>query len=241
MKNRMYGCLGKWSGLCAALALWAASGQACPPEMPVPVPSLTGVWTGPVSGEATGNTRFPPLPPNPNDQTSESTAQTVESVQIVFDDSLRLVKVPLVVSAFGGSFSEQSVTVFNVGEVQTVSNSSSDTIPSGTADTNTLEFTFTTTFTVVESTATMDHFHVVYEMANVGIFNQTGTAPNFPSSSSTTSSIGTLAFDGTVVDGQLMFSADFNINGTSTNVSNMSIRTGNGFVVGSVVGTLEAN
>lgn len=244
MKNQNYRYFGKWSAICAVAAVFAASGQACPPEMPpVPVPSLTGVWTGPISGEATSSRKFNTIPPtNPNPNTADGTFQTVGTVQIVFDDSARLVTLPLVLSAFSSFFSEQALTAFDVGETQTFANTFTNVSPTGATDTNTFGSSFTTTLTVIESVLTMDHFRVVYETTNILVQSQSSTVPMSVPSSSTQSSTGTLTFDATLMNGQLMFSADFNINGSGENLSGgATIQTANGFVVGSLTGTLASN
>ena len=192
MLNRPHRRIEKWSALCAVLALVAVSGPACPPEAPSSG-SLPGLWTGTISGDATLNTALiTPDPPNPNSQTSQTTARLTRQVQIVVDAAGRPTTLPLLTSAFGTSFEERAVTAFNVGETQTIASTTSTTAPSGAVESTTTESTNSTTLTVRESTLTADHFRVVYSTAFTTMNSTTGTAPGFMPSSQLFSSTGTL-------------------------------------------------
>jgi hypothetical protein len=233
----------KWTTLCTLAGLIAASGQACPPEAPLPTPanSLEGVWTGPIRGEGAVNSRTNnPSPPNPTDSTTDATYQSVATVQIVVKDGLRQIDLPRVPSAFYGGFVKQSLTVFNPGETQTIANETKYVSPSGATYSYTDVLSDTTTLTVTESVITMDHFRVVYETSNNNRNIRTYTAPMSTPSSSSQTSTGTLTLEGTLVNGQLMFSANSNQNGSRENKSGATTQIGNGFAVATLTGTLFA-
>ncbi|HKQ49765.1 MAG TPA: hypothetical protein VJZ71_16950 [Phycisphaerae bacterium] len=241
MKSQRLSRVGKGSALSVLAALFAASGQACPPEMPN-AGSLPGLWTGSISGDVTLNTLLNmPDPPNPNSQTSESTVHITREVQIVFDPAGRPTTLPLVNSAFGTSLDVQVVTAFNPGETQTITSTTTVTSPTGATDTVTSEQTNSTTLTVTESILTADHFRVVYSTAATTMFSTTGTAVGFMPSSQLFSSTGTLTYDAMATGGHVVFSMDFNNTGTVEFESMGVMTTGNGFSVGSLSGTLAAD
>ncbi|HKQ49763.1 MAG TPA: hypothetical protein VJZ71_16940 [Phycisphaerae bacterium] len=239
MTNGQVRCFGKWSAICAALAVIAASGQACPPEMPGSATSLAGLWTGVIGGETTVTTiQDAPSPPNTNDQTLDQTGFTSSNLVIGFNDAGLPTTLPLAVSAFGSFFSSQPVTAFNAGEMQTISFSSNSTSPSGAMHAITSETTFTTTLTVTESVLTSDHFRVVYATTNITDQMTTFTDPAIDPQEFAQSSTGTLIVEATADGGVVMFSMDFNNNGTSVRTLSGNTSTGNGFAVGSLSGTL---
>ena len=231
--------VGKWSAFCVALALFVASGQACPPEMPGSAANLAGLWSGVIGGEATVTTiQNAPSPPNTNDQTSNVTGFFSSSLVVGFNDAGLPTTLPLAVSAFGSFFSSQPVTAFNVGEMQTISLSSNSTFPNGPMHAITQETTTTTTLMVTESVLTPDHFRAVYATTNITDQSTTFTDPAIMPQSQTQSSTGTLIVDATAVGGVVLFSMDFNNNGTSERTMAGATSTGNGFAVGSFSGTL---
>jgi hypothetical protein len=233
---------GKWSAICAALAVFAASGQACPPGSPGPASPLAGLWTGSISGDVTLSNNFGATdPPNPNPQTQNSVSRNTSTLQLVFNEAGRPATLPLVVSAFGTGFSIQAVTAFNVGETQTIASTNTSVFPEGATFTETGESISTTTLTVVESILAPDHFRVVYATTNDVDSTNTSTDPMFTPFSQTLSSTGTLTLDAVAVGGAVQFSMDFNVNGTVERTEDMVVSTGNGFVVGSLAGTLAAD
>jgi hypothetical protein len=239
MKSRYFG---KWTALCAVLAVVAASGQACPPEMPLPAPSLAGLWSGSISGDGTTNIAVNGIVPlNPHPGMISGTNRIASNLQIVFTDAGLPTTLPLMASAFFIEFEPQAVTVFNVGEMETISSSFIITSPEGAADLSTFEISVQTTLTVVESVLTPDHFRVVYATTNVQDISQTSTDPMFSPVKQLISSTGTLTFDATAVGGAVMFSMDFNNNGSIELTQAGNMPTGNGFAVGSLTGTLAAD
>jgi hypothetical protein len=228
----------KWTTLGAIAALFAASGQAEAP-LPTPANSLEGVWTGPISGEGAMNFRTNnPNPPNPTDGTIDASSQTVGTAQIVVKDGLRLIDLPLVLSAFSSGHFQQSITVFSPGEAQNITNEFTSVRPEGTTYAVTEKTTLTTTFTVTESVITMDHFRVVYETSNNYGYVRTSTTPMSSPGSSNQTSTGTLTLEGTLVNGQLMFSANTNQNGSSESKTGANTTISKGFAVGTLTGTL---
>lgn len=236
MKNLYFG---KWTAFCTITAIFAASGQACPPG---PVSSLAGLWTGLISGDVTINASIGAIsPPNPNPLTINQTERIESTLQLVFNDAGLPTTLPLALSAFEGGFTQEAVTAFNVGEMQTILGTTTNTSPDGATDTTTFDQSTVTTLTVVESTLTADHFRVVYNTSFVAMLSVTGTDPMFEAVSQTQSSTGTLTVDATAVGGAVMFSVDFNINGSFETTSGGAMPSGNGFVVGSLAGTLAAD
>lgn len=237
MKDRNNRSFGKWSAFCAVAAVFAASGQACPPGMPGS--NLAGLWTGVISGEVTQiSVQNAPSPPNPNAGTTDFNGLRTEDLTIGFNDSGLPTTLPLAVSAFSPGFSVQPVTAFNVGETQSITTSSSQTIPTGATFAITLAGSTTTTLTVVESVLMPDHFRVVYATTSTTTQSFTSTDPAFDEQILTQLSTGTLILDATAAGGFVAFSMDFNNNGTSEQTAMGSTSTGNGFSVGSFTGTL---
>jgi hypothetical protein len=244
MKNHDCRHFGKWSALCAVAAAFAASGQACPPEMPpmppMPASSLTGLWSGQISGDVTLNSKTANFSANPVLITTNNTTRNSAFPQLVFNEAGLPNSLPLALSAFSTSFPTQVVTAFNAGEMQTISNSNIQMTPQGT-DTITNENSTTSTLTVMESVLSPDHFRVVYATTNIQTNSQTSAMMAFMPISLTQSSAGTLTLDATAAGDLLMFSMDFNNSGTSESTGSGNTVNGNGFVVGSLVGTLAAD
>lgn len=242
--NRIDRRMGKWCSLLFAAALVAASGQACPPDMmtAMPTTSLSGLWTGRLSGSQSFITQLnAPDPPNPNPGIFEQTIQETSRLSIQFTPEGLPVSLPLPVSAFEPSFELRAVTAFNVGETQSISFTEETTTPDGATDTATQVAHLTTTLSVTESTLLPEHFRVVYATTQLLDVSVTGTAPGFMEFSQMISSTGSLTVEATAVGGFVTLSVVFNNNGTLEFVSGAMMLTGNGFAVGSLSGLLAAD
>jgi hypothetical protein len=125
--------------------------------------------------------------------------------------------------------------------MQTLSRVISLSFPSGATDVTTQEFTTTTTLTVTESTLTADHFRVVYATTHNLVQESASTAVGFMPVTITQSSTGTLTIDAQAMGGEVLFSLDFNNNGTAETIVGATTKPGSGFAVGSLSGLLAAD
>ena len=240
--------IGKWSAFCAVASLFAASGGGCPPSTPMPAgPSLSGLWTGPISGDVTQTNASPAVPPNPNPSSSNTTSRRTLTQQLVFNDGGIPSALPLQTSGFDLSLSTRPVTAFNVGETQTITNTNTVVVPIGAANTFNVNSTDTITLLVTESALSVDHFRVVYATAESELINLTTLEPGTACIDATRSSTGTLTIEATAVtDGLLTFSVEFNSSGTLSQTTGASpcppaaptTTTAIGTIVGKLEGTL---
>jgi hypothetical protein len=216
--------LGKGSVFAAVAALFSASGGGCPPSTPMPTaPSLSGLWTGAISGDVMQMSTASAVPPNPNPTTFTAATRLLSTQQLVFNDGGIPSALPLPVSAFSPSLSPKAVTAFNVGETQTITNTTTSSDPAGAANTESENHSETITLLVTESALSADHFRVVYATTDTQTNTLTTLEPGFTCNAATITSTGTLTIEATAVtDGLLTFSVEFNNSGNSSDTEGAS-------------------
>jgi hypothetical protein len=185
-------------------------------------PTLTGLWSGTITGDVTFAQTQDPVPPNPNPFTQNEVSHQTFFEQLVFNDSGLPLALPLPVSAFGSSFNVREVTAFNIGQTQTFTSSSASDQPSGAASTEHFDSSETVTLTVTESDLSQAHFRVVYATTDSRTSNHTSASAGITCDHATTSSTGTLTIEATATDGLLNFSVEFSAMGTQTDTSGNS-------------------
>ena len=187
-----------------------------------PPASLTGLWTGPITGTVTSNLVISPTPPNPNPFNSSQIIPVATTTQLEFDDSGLPAALPVPTTAFGFSLPFRAVTAFSVGQTQTIMSSFTLDIPFGAAATQHSVNSETITLTVTESDLSQAHFRVVYATTDVVTSTSTSASGGTTCNSDTASSSGKLTIEATASNDAINLSMEYSNTGTDSDTSGAS-------------------